>query len=103
MMLKTAEELKDQAKRLGLSFYPVHDCSLCGYKCGYVISADLGLEYDSGCYCTSGSYEEIRTWDDLAATYNLNQPENNPKISKDYLDRLNRVWQFDNIEKEIRS
>lgn len=93
-MIKTIEELKAQAAKIGLGFYPVHNCSMCGYPCGYIIEGDR-VAYDSGCDCTSYSNVQPRDWQDLARTYNMNQPENNPKISQEFLEKLNLIWQFE--------
>ena len=85
-MLKTAEELKEQAKKIGLKFYPVHKCSMCGYQCGYVISDNFErVEYDNGCDCVNYTIIQPRSWEDLASTYNMNQ----------YLEELNNVWKFE--------
>ena len=92
-MIKTVEELKRQANKIKLTFYPVHNCSLCGYRCGYIINGDK-VSYDSGCYCVKYMYIEERSWKDLAETYNINQPENNPDVSKEFLKRLNETWKF---------
>jgi hypothetical protein len=92
-MIKTANELKAQAKLKNIEVYPVHDCSMCGYPCGYVIDGD-NVSYDSGCYCTYRFVVEPRSWEDLARCYNMNQPENNPNIKQGFLDKLNETWQF---------
>lgn len=97
-MLKTADELKAQAIKLQLKFYHVHDCSMCGYRCGYIIALDK-VAYDSGCYCVGYTDIQPRSWEDLAETYNMNQPENNPEISQEFLDEENKTWQFiDSLE-----
>jgi hypothetical protein len=93
-MIKTVEELRDQATKINLRFYPVHECSMCGYPCGYKIFGNEVL-LDTGCYCVTYNNTEPSSWDQLAATYNMNQPENNPKISKEFLQELNRVWKFE--------
>lgn len=98
-MIKTADELKAQAIKIDLGFYPVNKCSMCGYQCGYIIAGDK-VVYDSGCYCVDDSNKQTRDWEDLAKTYNLNQPENNPEISQKFLDEENKIWQFlDSLEK----
>jgi len=40
-MLKTKEELKQQAEKIGLKRWNIWDCSMCGYKCGYVIQGEM--------------------------------------------------------------
>ena len=94
-MIKTIEELKKQASEKNITFYPVHECSICGYMCGYIISGE-DVKYDSGCGCGCINYSNIkkRNWEELAETYNRNQPENNPNIKKEFLEELNKVWQF---------
>lgn len=93
-MLKTVEELKEQAQKIGLTRYPVHNCSMCGYPCGYNIHGD-NVEYDSGCDCVTYQNIQPRSWEELTKTYNMNQPENNPKISKQFLKKLNNTWKFE--------
>jgi hypothetical protein len=93
-MIKTKEELQEQAKKIGLTFWEVHKCSLCGYPCGFIITEDE-VGYDSGCDCIAGGgIIQPRSWENLAECYNLNQPENNPKISPEYLKELNDIWKF---------
>ena len=96
-MIKTAEELKKQVEEKVISFYPVHNCSMCGYRCGYIISNDFEqVDYDSGCGCTGSSNVQRSSWNDLTETYNRNQPENNPNIKEVFLDKLNETWKFEN-------
>ena len=97
-MLKTAQELKEQAQKIGLRFWLINICSMCGYRCGYVIDGD-NVGYDSGCDCGFGHEPlQLRSWEELAEQYNRNQPENNPKISKEYLDKTEAVWKFNTKE-----
>jgi hypothetical protein len=93
-MIKSPEELKEQATKIGLHRWRVHNCSMCGYPCGYEIH-DNEVFYDSGCDCVSYSNIQPRSWEDLANSYNMNQPENNPDISQKYLDELNDIWKFE--------
>ncbi len=95
-MIKTADELKAQAKLNNITVYPVHNCSMCGYPCGYIIDGDT-VSYDSGCDCVTYSNVQPQSWEDLARTYNMNQPENNPNIKQPFLDQLNEVWQFPEV------
>lgn len=95
-MIKTKEELKKQAEKIGLKRWVVNHCSFCNYPCGYKINGNI-IEYDCGCDCISYHQIEIRDWDDLTYSYNLNQPENNSKISKEYLKELNEIWKFDYV------
>ena len=92
-MIKTVEQLKAQAKKKYITFYLVNVCSICEYPCGYCIKGDR-VFYDRGCDCVPYSDVQERSWEALAETYNANQPENNPEISKEFLDELNQIWQF---------
>jgi hypothetical protein len=95
-MIKTADQLKEQAKKIGLTRWVVRRCSMCDYPLAYYFSVDYErVKFDSGCDCVNYSHEEERSWENLAESYNMNQPENNPKISKEYLEKLNKIWQFE--------
>ena len=97
-MLKTVEQLKEQAKKNDITRWRVHDCSMCGYPCSFIIDGEK-VSYASGCECVSYYHVQKRSWDELTNTYNMNQPENNPKIKQEYLDELNETWQFELPEK----
>lgn len=94
-MIKTIDELKAQVQEKGITFWPIHNCSFCSYSCGYHFHGE-DVFYDSGCDCVTYNNFQPRSWDDVAQVYNMNQPENNPKVSQDYLDRTDTVWQFNN-------
>ena len=46
--MKTTEQLKEQAKKIGLKRWKVHNCSMCDYPCGYIIRGEE-VFYDPGC------------------------------------------------------
>lgn len=47
LIAKLKEEYKDGKKLV------IHNCSMCGYGCGYTWDAvSKGWFYDTGCYCT---------------------------------------------------
>lgn len=94
-MIKTAEELKQQAQKLSLNCWVLRHCSICGYPLAYGFSDNYEtVDFDTGCDCTNSSHIETRSWENLAESYNMNQPERNPKISKEYLEELNKTWKF---------
>lgn len=101
-MLKTVDELKKQAEDHGITFYYVRACSMCGYPLGYLIDEDR-VGFDSGCYCTGqGQNVGLRSWEDLTQSYNMNQPENNPDIGKQFLVELNDTWKFEDVENQLK-
>jgi hypothetical protein len=77
--------------------WDIHTCGGCGYPCGYVIEGE-GVLYDSGCWCGSGGPSSPRpsSWEEIAAHYNRNQPENNPQAEgKPWLAEMQAFWGFD--------
>jgi hypothetical protein len=95
--MKTKEELKEQAEKIGLSFWKIHTCSMCGYDCGYVIQGE-NVGYDSGCDCTYGRGGiQQRSWEELTEAFNRNQPENNPNFKGKHPEAYEKhyaVWKF---------
>ena len=94
-MIKTSQELKEQAGKIGLTFWKVHECSMCGYQCGYIFNGD-NVSYDAGCGCI---YQppHPRSWEDLAETFNMNQPERNPDFkakNPESYEKHYKVWQL---------
>lgn len=70
--MKTADQFQQAAREHSISRWNVHDCGFCSYACGYVFDGPIGVQYDSGCYCTRGAGGlEPRTWKDVANYYNM--------------------------------
>lgn len=88
-MNKTGEDFKKAAKISNPFSWHIHDCSICGYPCGYVFSLDLVVAYDSRCYCTkfSDMPMELRSWDDVANYYNM-------QTNQSYIAEMNKFWGF---------
>jgi len=89
--MKTGEDFKKSVEENHIEYWPVHNCSMCDYECGYIFNFN-GHEvvYDSGCDCTRRYVKEARTWGNIAEQYNLNMK--NPSIMKEY----NEFWKFAN-------
>ena len=93
--MKTKEQLKEQAEKIGLKKWEINNCSGCGYSCGYIINGNE-VAYDAGCGCTWNP-PEPRSWEDLTETFNRNQPENNPDFKGKHPEAYEEhyaVWQF---------
>ena len=84
--MKVAEDFKKAAKERNISFWLIHNCSLCGYPCGYHFR-DNEVYYDSGCDCTDSSTWSDRTWDDVADHYNMQKNEK-------YIKEMDQFWGF---------
>lgn len=95
IMIKTTQELKEQAEKIGLKRWNIHTCSMCGYSCGYIIEGDE-VFYDAGCGCLYNP-PQPRTWGDLTSAFNRNQPENNPDFKGEHPEAYEehyKSWQF---------
>jgi hypothetical protein len=88
--MRTEEEFKKQVEVKEITFWPHHDCSICGYVCGYHFK-NGHVGYDNGCYCTGRSYGEnitSRTWSDLAEAYNI---QTHPEV----ISEMDEFWGFE--------
>ena len=69
--MKTVADFKEAAERNNITSWPIHDCSICGYQCGYIIKGDE-VFYDNGCDCINGpSNIQQVDWHNIANMYNL--------------------------------
>ena len=84
--MKTAEDFKRQAKLKNIVWWGIHECSMCGYGCGYKIDGD-NLYYDNGCDCSYGGGPEPRNWENLASHYNM-------QSSEKYKKEMDKFWGF---------
>lgn len=77
-MKVTAEEVKTALKKAGVTKLDCHECSLCGYPCGYLIEGEH-VGYDHGCNCTSyrdvsqSSYGAIAEWVNMQSREDIAQ------------------------------
>lgn len=84
--MKTPEDFKKAAELKKITFWLVHNCSICEYPCGYIIRNNDVL-YDSGCYCVNYINEQPTSWEDLAGFYNMQK-------YPDYIEEMNKFWGF---------
>ena len=87
--MKTAEDFKKSAIENNIHHWPVHDCSMCRYECGYLFDYQ-GHEvvYDHGCDCTRRYEKSLLNWDSVAEQYNM---QTNPDVIK----KMNEYWRFE--------
>jgi hypothetical protein len=93
----TRKQLSDFRQAIednGIKRWNIHNCSMCGYACGYVINSPDDIWYDSGCDCSYGALRPSSLVD-IADHYNRNQPIENPRIKQKALDKMNKFWGFD--------
>ncbi len=88
--MKTADDFRKSAIENNIHYWPIHDCSICNYECGYLFNQyeDAEVVYDSGCDCTRRYVKTKKDWPDVAEQYNINIK--NPEAIKNY----NEFWKF---------
>lgn len=82
--MKTADDFKQAVEDRGITKWPVHDCSICGYPCGYIFQEGL-VGYDSGCDCVNYTNIQLRSYEDVAEFYNR-------QTHPDYVAIMNKFW-----------
>lgn len=92
--MKTIEDFKKAAKEKNIAHWIIHNCSGCGYRCGFILDLDRDqLLYDNGCYCYMQP-PRPRNWWDLADHYNMQE-------SEEYIKEMDLFWGFEeNSEKQ---
>lgn len=88
--MKKADDFKTAAKEKGIIFWPVHNCSICDYECGFLFYEFPGNDvvYDHGCHCTWKKNFTAQAWDDVAKQYNI---QGNKKVMQEYAE----FWGFE--------
>lgn len=80
-----AEDFKKSAEKNNITEWRMHDCSLCGYKCGFKF-IDEKVFYDNGCYCVMMS-PRLCSWESVANHYNIQTDE-------DIIKKYKEFWRF---------
>ena len=86
--MRKAEHFKNQVIEKDISFWNVHNCSLCQYECGFHFP-NGDVSYDNGCYCTDGQNLRPSNWEDVAGQYNM---QTHPNAIK----KMDEFWGFKN-------
>lgn len=87
--MKTANDFREATKTNNINYWPIHNCSLCGYECGFLFWHDAGeVVYDAGCHCVKYSMIYIRSWEDIVVQYNLNIDRS------EIIEKYNQWWGF---------
>lgn len=91
-MIRTPEEFQAQAETIGLTRWEMHNCSICGYPCAFLFRGGK-VFFDGSCWCsTESSPPSPRSWADVAEHYNRNQPEQNPRITAEWVASVDALW-----------
>ena len=94
--LPTPEFIKSQILTLKLKNWPIHNCSFCKYRCGYIFTIEQGdvvVRYDSGCNCILPPYRpqpRLSSVDEIIAHMDL-------QTSKKVVDKIRRFWDPDSL------
>lgn len=84
---KTGEDFKSQAKLKNITEWHIRNCSICNYPLGYYFHEDGRVFYDNGCDCGFGKSMNIRSWDNVAEHYNM---QDYPSV----IEKMNNFWGF---------
>lgn len=90
--MRSSEEFKIQAAKIGITRWPIHNCSICGYPCGYLFHDDQ-VFYDSGCDCVNYADIQPKTWEDVAQQYNM-------QTNEKYIAEMDSFWGFSATKEE---
>lgn len=81
----TPEQVREAAQQHGISRFKLRECSICGVGLHYLIRDDGSVRFQAACGCNAGSPAELRSWDELAASFNMQSPENRAAMWADFL------------------
>lgn len=72
----SADQIKAAVEAAKRKFWKLHNCSMCGYPCGYHFRESGAVEYDAGCDCVNyGPAITTRDYADVAAQINMQNDE----------------------------
>ena len=82
--------IKAKAIELNKTFFPVRDCSICGYMLGYVVmNRDFSnLGFDTGCDCVTYSNINQSSWEEMERFYNSQSDESKAELNKLWFDKI---------------
>lgn len=88
--MRTAEEFKEQAKKLQLRQWNIRNCSICHAPLRFLFSMDYKhVGFDPNCNCVIYPYlTEERSWEDIARHYNMQTNEN-------VIKTMNEFWRWE--------
>jgi hypothetical protein len=82
--IKSKMTIQAKAKEHDKKFFPVRDCSLCGYMMGYVVLShdfkNVGL--DTGCDCVTYTNVNQSSWDEVERFYSSHSEEGQKELNK---------------------
>lgn len=83
--MRTPEEFKKQAELKGITYWPSHDCSICGESVGTEIE-NGEASYRSACRC-AWSPNHSQGWEHVAEKYNT-------QTHPDVIREMDDFWGF---------
>lgn len=90
-MNRDAKDFREAAIERKIDYWPIHDCSICGYECGFLFFQyeEAEVVYDNGCDCTRRYIKSARNWDNVAELYNI------AKENEEVMKKYNEHWGFE--------
>jgi hypothetical protein len=87
--VRDSEQFKQAAIKNGITKWESHGCSICGYIVGHIFSPDYEqVAFDHGCDCTGRYSHSMRTWQDVADSYNMQKNE-------EVIKKMDEFWGFE--------
>ena len=83
--MRNPEEFKQQAKEKNITFWPSHECAICGVEVGTEIK-DGQASYRSSCGCAH-SPNHSHGWEHVAERYNMQE---HPEV----IANMDKFWGF---------
>lgn len=83
--MRYPREFKEQAEKLKINRWMIHECTICDYPCGFHFYQS-GVKYDNGCHCRMAGLRDS-SWKEVADHYNLQGDE---KV----IQEMNEFWGF---------
>lgn len=79
-------DLRTKAIQEEKRFFPVRDCSICGYMMGYEV-LDIHFNhvgFNTGCDCVTYKNITQSSWDEMEKFYNTQSPEGKKELDKQW-------------------
>jgi hypothetical protein len=91
VFMKTSHDFKEAAINRNIRYWNIHNCSMCGYECGFLFFHfdEFEVIYDSGCDCVRRPTKNISDWEQVAAHYNANV------LNQHVIAEYNKLWGFE--------
>lgn len=85
-MSRKPEDFKIRIEKSSIKRWTIHNCSLCGYPCGFLFRGDK-VFFDCGCYCVTTHEVRKSNLSEVCGHYNIQD-------STEYIQKMDEFWGF---------